>query len=390
MPADVTDAELTDGAVEHEPEVQDDAAEGASEHDPVDKDGTENADETAAELSDEEIVDSAFTTKDDAEDEAEKPESEAKDDAPKDEDAPADDEKPVEKGDKPDPDALTETERKNVSKAVVKKLERVLRDRSELRRPAAFGKSIAEKAAKARFDNASFQGWVDTGCELNTLPHDQAAAKLADIAINVANGGAEKAKGLTAVQRADSLRKLADRIAPAPKPAAQSTEPQFLLMPQDLADLVASEAMQPEEAQALALQRHRKANPPKQPEKAAEVEAERKPEQTPPRADGVTPAEVGQGKAAAEAEWARLAKVHGDNFKAIEKGVLARIVARADTTHPRGFVRLVQDSVAAELAARRVQLKKPPVQVRGKPPAKSTKAAANSFDEAIDEAVARA
>lgn len=399
MPTPVTEPDIADGASEHEPESQLGDSEGADagtqQHEPDADEGTDDAAETA-EVTDEEMLDAAFGKRDEDEEEGDKPETKAEEAEPKADDADpdADAEKPEDEGEKPDPDALTETERKNVSKAVVKKLERVLKDRSELRQPAAFGKEMADMAAKAKFDGPSFRGWVQTGCELNALPRDQAAEKLAAIAVTVLAGGEDSAKAMTPVQRADSLRKLAERIAPAPKPAATNAEPQFIFMPQDLSDLVATEAMKPEEAQMLAIQRHRRengkaaANAPKpEPEREATPPAPKPPE--PDRADGVTMAEVAEGRAKAEAEWARLSTVHGDKFKAIQKGVLARIKERADTTHPKGFVRLVQDAVSAELAARRMTLKKPATQVRGSQSSGKTKPMAGSFAETIDEVVGR-
>ncbi len=401
MPADEMDDD-TAGASERDPAddqntTEGDHGNGAAGREPDEKPETDiDADLLAAV---DEGMKAAAGESEEPADEADD-QTDAGDESTEDASEESDEEKTEDEGKEPkaedDPNALTETERKALSKKANEKFDRLLKERTTLKKASEFAEEVRTIAETGKMDRATVDGWLKTGARINTAPPAAASLELAHIAVN-ALVGPERSKGLTAPQRAAELRKIADRIAPAAKAApAAPAAPQFLFMPKDLAELVATEQLPEADARDLALQRWQKANPPAPPKAADPPPAAEEEEQAPASkaaqdAPPWTQETYEKGKAESLKVWQELAKKHGPAFsKEVRDELLGRLKARSASTRPEGYADLLRDQAAIVLAQRQFRPRKPAQSITGPPRSGGSgkdPVIKGSWDAAIENAV---
>lgn len=310
----------------------------------------------------------------DGEDDNDVADDDSKDDAEDTDDADdSDEEKQGEETAEDDPDKLTDTEQRALSKGARKKLERLLK----LKPAARFGEDIASLAHQGKFsDEASIAQWIKTGGLVNTATPEKAAEHLVTMALNVQTQG--KASRLPPAERAALLRSMADKISPSPKPRA-------FALPDDLQTLVSDEALSKEDAEVLALRRLDVEEKAKAKSRQAESEESEESEavDAPAESTGPTKVEYDQGINEAKKVYGELQAKYPSDWPRLSKMIVDRVRARSERTHPLDFAALVRDQADVVIAKLRPATKTPP-----KSPAPTKRSPSRSEETTDDDLLA--
>jgi hypothetical protein len=281
----------------------------------------------------------------------------------------------AEKPDEADDVLLSETERKALSKKANARYDKLLEERKNSAPAISFAKAIEADMKAYGLDGRQLKAWIDTGGLINTGKPDEAVDELVNIVAHIRTGG--KAADLDAAGKAQILRDQADLLSPIEAPAAP--EPQVVFVPRELADAVEAGTLTQEDAEALALKRHRAKNPP--PPAAQRQPAKAQPTKKPaPQADprkAEYEKAVADGTQKANAVFNEFKARYASDWSKLEPEIDKFIRERAAATLPAGYEKLARDACQAIVARHKPAPKVPPKTgpPAGKPPEKSKKAA---------------
>lgn len=340
--SDLTDPEKASARKQSDDAKADDGGEEREDDDEErDDDAADDEDDASSEPEDEgddEDGDDA-TAKDEAD--------EATDDA-EDKDAEDDDAK----------SELTEAELKRLPKRTREEIQRLVK----LKPAARFGADVAEAAKAGGYANEkTLFFWLQTGGIVNKAPPEKAVDHLLGIALNVHTKG--QAAKLPPAERATLLRKLADRIHPAPPP-------RVVTLPEDLTEAVSSEAISKEEAELIAVRRLEKADakkrkeqgdderPPAREERADDQPDEAQAETERERREAIV--ETRAGVKAALKVYKEFALKFPRDWKRLYPEIVKRVKARVERTHPADFAEMVRDQCDVVVNRRRAAPRTPP------------------------------